>query len=78
VAAEKVNDDRLYRALDRLLPLKGELERHIRSRYGELFDLPYDLLLYDLTAVYFEGEQGRNELAAAVTARIGVGTASRW
>lgn len=64
VETEKVNDDRLYRALDRLLPLKGEMERHIRERLGELFELPYDLLLYDLTAVYFEGEQAGNPLAA--------------
>jgi transposase len=64
VAVEKVNDDRLYRALDRLAPLKEDLEKHIRQRFGELFDLPYDLLLYDLTAVYFEGDQPENPLAA--------------
>jgi transposase len=64
VAVEKVNDDRLYRALDRLAPLKDDLEKHLRQRFGELFDLPYDLLLYDLTAVYFEGDQPENPLAA--------------
>ena len=46
VAAEKVNDDRLYRALDALLPHKAELEQHLRNKLGELFDLDYDCLLY--------------------------------
>jgi hypothetical protein len=43
-----VNEDRLYRSLDRLLPHKEELERHLKNRLGELFDLDYDLLLYEL------------------------------
>lgn len=61
---EKVNDDRLYRALDRLLPHKNELEQHIRDRLGSLFKLDYDLLLYDVTSTYFEGQATANELAA--------------
>src|SRR5260370_2485727 len=63
VPANKVNEDRLYRSLDRLLPHKEELERHLKNRLGELFDLDYDLLLYDVTSTYFEGEAKRNELA---------------
>lgn len=63
VAAEKVNDDRLYRALDALLPHKAELEQHLRDKLGELFDLDYDLLLYDVTSTYFEGEAKGNPLA---------------
>ena len=63
VPADKVNDDRLYRALDRLLPQKKALEKHLKQRLGELFDLDYDLLLYDVTSTYFEGESGDNELA---------------
>jgi transposase len=63
VPASKVNEDRLYRSLDRLLPHKEELERHLKNRLGELFDLDYDLLLYDVTSTYFEGEAKRNELA---------------
>ena len=55
IPADKVNDDRLYRALDRLLPHKIELEKHLKGRLGELFDLEYDLLLYDVTSTYFEG-----------------------
>ena len=58
-----INDDRLYRALDRLLPHKAELEQHLVTRLGELFALDYDLLLYDVTSVYFEGLAARNPLA---------------
>ncbi|MBS1876645.1 MAG: IS1634 family transposase, partial [Acidobacteria bacterium] len=63
VPADKVNDDRLYRALDRLLPHKKALEQHLKQRLGELFDLDYDLLLYDVTSTYFEGAAEGNELA---------------
>ena len=63
VPADKVNDDRLYRALDKLLPHKEALERHLKNRLGELFDLKYDLLLYDVTSTYFEGEAAANPKA---------------
>jgi transposase len=63
VADDKVNDDRLYRALDRLLPCKGALEVHLRQRLGRLFALEYDLLLYDITSTYFEGEATANPQA---------------
>ena len=55
VPANKVNHPRLYRALDQLLPHKEALETHLKSRLGALFDLDYDLLLYDVTSTYFEG-----------------------
>jgi transposase len=60
----KVNDDRLYRALDRLLPHKDALEQHLKERLGTLFKLEYDLLLYDVTSTYFEGQARGNTLAA--------------
>jgi transposase len=63
LSASLVNDDRLYRALDRLLPHKHALEQHLVARLGELFALDYDLLLYDVTSVYFEGLAERNPLA---------------
>jgi transposase len=63
VGADKINDDRLYRALDELLPHKAELEKHLKQRLGELFDLKYDLLLYDMTSTYFEGQCAGNEQA---------------
>lgn len=59
----KVNDDRLYRALDSLLPHKAEMEKHLKERLGTLFNLEYDLLLYDVTSTYFEGECALNSLA---------------
>lgn len=55
VPASCVDDNRLYRALDRLLPHKEQLEVHLKERLGELFELEYDLLLYDVTSTYFEG-----------------------
>ena len=63
VPADKVNDDRLYRALDQLLPHKEALERHLKERLGTLFGLDYDLLLYDVTSTYFEGEANGNAQA---------------
>ena len=59
----KVNDDRLYRTLDRLLPHKSALEKHLKQRLGELFHLDYDLLLYDVTSTYFEGAAAANPQA---------------
>jgi hypothetical protein len=58
-----VNDARLYRALDHLLPHKDALQKHLKNRLGELFDLKYDLLLYDVTSTYFEGQCEANPLA---------------
>ena len=55
VAVKDIYDERLYRALDRLLPHKESLEKHLVKRLGELFKLDYDLLLYDVTSTYFEG-----------------------
>ena len=55
VPSERVYEERLYRALDRLLPHKQAIEAHLVKRLGELFELDYDLLLYDVTSTYFEG-----------------------
>lgn len=56
IPAESVYDERLYRTLDRLLPHKEAIEQHLVKRLGELFDLDYELLLYDVTSTYFEGQ----------------------
>ena len=56
VAPEKVHTDRLYEGLDQLLPHKEAIEKHLRHRFGELFTLKCDLLLYDITSTYFEGD----------------------
>jgi transposase len=48
--------DRLYRCLDRLLEHKQELFQHLRQRWQDLFDVQFDVLFYDLTSTYFEGQ----------------------
>jgi transposase len=63
VSEERVDDNRLYRTLDKLLPHKETLEVHLRNRLGELFELEYDLLMYDITSTYFEGQAEGNPLA---------------
>ncbi|MFN8624489.1 MAG: hypothetical protein U0587_00640 [Candidatus Binatia bacterium] len=63
VAAERINEDRLYRLLDHLVWHKSDIEHHLRNRLGELFAIDYDLLLYDVTSTYFEGLAPRNEMA---------------
>ena len=47
--------DRLYRCLDRVLPHKDELFKHLRTRWENLFSCGFEVLLYDLTSTYFEG-----------------------
>ena len=58
----KINDTRLYRCLDRILPHKTKLERHLKARYGELFGAEFDVLLYDLTSTYVEGAAEKNPM----------------
>jgi transposase len=62
IAEGKINDTRLYRCLDRLLPHKTKLERHLKERYGELFGAQFDVLLYDLTSTYVEGQAEKDPL----------------
>jgi len=58
----KINDTRLYRCLDRILPYKTQLERHLKNRYGTLFGAEFDVLLYDLTSTYVEGAAEDNPM----------------
>ena len=60
---EEVNKDRLYRALDRLLAHKAALEAHLSERCGELFAVQNEVLLYDVTSTYFEGQAEANPQA---------------
>jgi transposase len=60
---DKVNTDRLYACMDLLLPQKSALEKHLKERVGELFALSYELVLYDVTSTYFEGECKHNPQA---------------
>jgi len=63
VSPEKVHTDRLYAGLDALLPHKETIEKHLKQRLGQLFDLDYELLLYDVTSTYFEGQCKSNPQA---------------
>lgn len=62
IADGKINDTRLYRCLDRILPHKTKLERHLKERYGALFEAEFDVLLYDLTSTYVEGAAENNPM----------------
>lgn len=63
IPAEKVNDDRLYRTLDELLPHKDKISRHLQDRYTEWFGSDFDFLFYDITSTYFEGQCPHNPQA---------------
>jgi transposase len=71
VSDSKLNEVRLYRALDALLPHKDELCRHLQKRYGELFGSSFDFLFYDITSTYFEGSAKRNPQAQRGYSRDG-------
>jgi transposase len=71
VPEEKINDDRLYRALDAVLPYKDALCKHLQERYGELFGTTFDFLLYDITSTYFEGSGKSNPQAQRGYSRDG-------
>jgi transposase len=60
---EEVNKDRLYRGLDHVLMHKSALEAHLSRRCGELFAVENEVLLYDVTSTYFEGEALANPQA---------------
>ncbi len=63
VNPKRVTHKRLYEGLDKLLEHKEDLEAHLKNRLGTLFDLEYDLLLYDITSTYFEGKAEGNSIA---------------
>lgn len=63
IAEEDIYDNRLYRALDKLLVHKDDLQKHLKERLGELFHIKYDILLYDVTSSYFEGVVSGNPQA---------------
>jgi hypothetical protein len=74
----KINDTRLYRCLDRMLPHKTRLERHLKNRYGALFGAEFDVLLYDLTSTYVEGEEEKNPMVRRATRAIIGPIANNW
>src|SRR6202030_880236 len=60
---EEITKDRLYRGLDHLLAHKATLEAHLSQRCGELFAVENEVLLYDVTSTYFEGQAEANPQA---------------
>jgi hypothetical protein len=63
VPDDAVTKDRLYRTLDALRQAQEPMENELKEQLGSLFQLDYDLLLYDLTRTYFEGLAQDNDLA---------------
>jgi hypothetical protein len=68
VVAEK---DRLYRCLDRILEHKQELFVWLKQKWADLFHADFEVLLYDLTSTYFEGEMEQNPKAKRGYSRDG-------
>lgn len=64
IPVESVNDDRLYRALDKVGEHKDRLCEHLMERYRDWFGVTFEFLLYDVTSTYFEGQALKNEKAA--------------
>ena len=71
IPAQQIYDNRLYRGLDKLLPHKDHLQRHLKERMGDLFNIEYDLFLYDVTSTYVEGEHAGSELCQRGYSRDG-------
>ena len=63
IPVEKIDDDRLYRTLDKLLPHKDDLSKHLQERYAQWFGSDFDFLFYDITSTYFEGQCPKNPQA---------------
>jgi len=63
--------DRLYRCLDRILKHKRDLFVHLQQRWKNLFAVSFDVLLYDLTSTYVEGEAEQNPKAKRGYSRDG-------
>jgi len=63
--------DRLYRCLDRILDHRQGLFQHLQQRWKALFDAQFDVLLYDLTSTYVEGEAELNPKAKRGYSRDG-------
>ena len=71
VGFEVAEKDRLYRCLDRLLAHKTELFVWLRQKWADLFQAEFEVLLYDLTSTYFEGEMELNPKARRGYSRDG-------
>jgi transposase len=59
----ELNEDALYRNLDKLYPKREQIETELSEREKTLFDLDDMVYLYDLTSTYFEGQAEANPQA---------------
>jgi len=59
----QLNENALYRNLDRLHPNRERIERELAEQEKSLFNLDETVYLYDLTSTYFEGLAERNPQA---------------
>jgi len=71
VTADDVYENRLYRALDVLVAHKDEIQWHLKEKFSSLFGIRYDILLYDVTSTFFEGEAKGNPEAQRGYSRDG-------
>ena len=68
---EVAEKDRLYRCLDRVLEHKQERFVYLKQKWADLFGADFEVLLYDLTSTYFEGEMEQNPKARRGYSRDG-------
>src|SRR5579871_5431883 len=68
---EVAEKDRLYRCLDRVLEHKQQLFTYLKQKWADLFGADFEVLLYDLTSTYFEGEIEQNPKAKRGYSRDG-------
>jgi len=68
---EVAEKDRLYRCLDQVLEHKQELFVYLKQKWADLFGADFEVLLYDLTSTYFEGEIEQNPKAKRGYSRDG-------
>src|SRR5438309_1032420 len=59
----ELEDEALYRNLDRLHPNREAIERALAEKEKTLFNLDDTIYLYDLTSTYFEGQATANPQA---------------
>jgi transposase len=60
---DALEEDPLYRVLDKLHPHRSAIEAALVERERSLFNLDATIYLYDLTSTYFEGQCVRNAKA---------------
>lgn len=63
VSEYKINEDRLYRALDHIIKHKDQISKHLQNKYADLFGIGFEFLIYDITSIYFEGQCKKNPQA---------------